>query len=188
MQIIDDETVKRFYQHPSAKKIIKWFIPFVWSDYFTRAENYLNFLKYIMITGQQEEFYEKLNETHEIVTKDEVIDLNKISETGNKDSLDPVYQYIEDYNLINEALSKFDINRRMNRLAIYINSYDNIAYDWLDEPADYSHTRSIVYKKILGIIHVTYKDKYIYVNTQEDIAHVIASKSPDLQLIKVSDL
>lgn len=188
MKLINDETVKIFFQHPSAKNIMRWFRPFVPSSELTDEENYLNFLKYIMITGQQDEFMEKLSEPHALKTSLGNLDFNQISQNGKKVTVTPDIQFIEDNNLRQEALWRYDVNRRMNRLIIYLDTNGKNRYEWIDGPADYKHWPSVVYKKIWGILYVPYKGEVEYVNTSSGIANLIASKTPMSQLINANNL
>ena len=184
MKLISDEAVKMFYQHPSAKNIMRLFMPFVPSSNFTDEENYLNFLKYIMITGQQDEFIKRLNEPRTLKATTGVFDFNQIAQESRKDSLTPDIQFIEDYNLRKEAIWKYEINKRMNRLIVYTNAYGKFAYEWIDGPVDYRTWPSVVYKCIWGILRVSYGGNVEYINTGDEIAKVISEKPPMSQIIK----
>ena len=157
MNVIEDKYVAFFYKHPSARNILgNWFRPFNWDNSKTREENLLEALKIIMITGQQELFIERLTMLHRIVTSHGEVDLDHIAEVGTIDLIDPALQYIEDKNLIQEAIGRFKMNKLLERTLIYRNDKGEIRHCQLDYPSDYGNCGQVIYKELLGVIWVTW--------------------------------
>ena len=189
MRVIDDDSVRLFFQHPSAKRIMgRWFSPYRPSMDLSDEENYLNFLKFVMVTGMQDEFYKRLNEPHQLMTSHGLVDFNHIAKVGNKHLLDPAIQYIENENLVFEATSKYNINDRMNRLLVYTDNHDKMRHFWIDCPADWRSGGQVIYKKIHGILYVNRGEECRYANSHSDIVNVIASKPADASLINMETL
>lgn len=175
MKVIEDNYVAFLFKHPSARNILgNWFRPFQWDTQKTREENLLNALKIIMITGQQDEFINRLNMPHHIITSHGDVNLDHIANVGTMHLIDPALQYIEDNDLITEAFRRYNTNRNLERTLIYCNQDDKICHCALDYPSDYNYCGQVIYKDLLGVICVGYGDRHKYACTKDDIASAIA--------------
>ena len=183
--VLTDEEVLMFYNHPSYQNIMKWF-PYEYHYDLSKEQNVLNCLKMIMITGHQNEFREKLKEEHIINTSDGQIDLNKIAKEEDS-KLNEVLQYIEDYDLVNKIKSEFNYKTPIDyKFIVYRNKNNELRYDDLNTSTEYApHT--IFYREICAIIKgFRYDKKVVIATSKEDIIEYLTENSIGVQLINLN--
>ena len=184
--ILTDEEVSMYYNHPSYRKIMKWF-PFTYVSNLTKEENILNFLKKIMVIGEQKDFREKLKEEHIINTSDGQIDLNKIAKEEDS-KLNEVLQYIEDKDLVGEINRYFDYKNvtSIPKLIVYRDEKNRLRYNDLNSSTKYV-TTTIFFKEICAILKGdSYHKKVDIATSKEDIIEYLTEKSIGVQLVNLN--
>lgn len=185
--VLTDDEVTMYYNHPSCKNILKWF-QFSWNHNLSREENVLNFLRFVMITGCQKLFREKLNTERQIKTSDGVIDLNAVAKNGTKKELNEVIEYIEDNSLIQDI--EWKIETGWSNLPIYLvykNKNDRFVHHDIVTKNEYSRQRAIFYKKLCAIVKKS-GDNIVIKTSKEDIIDVLTSEIIYNPLININNL
>lgn len=185
--ILTDDEVMMYFNHPSCKNILRWF-QFSWNCDLSREENVLNFLKFVMITGGQKLFREKLNTERQINTSEGIIDLNEVAKNGKKEELNEVIEYIEDENLIADI--EWKIKTNWSKLPIYLiykNKNDKFVHRDIVTTNEYSRQEAIFYKKLCAIVKMS-GNKVVIKTSKEDIIDVLTSETIYNPLININNL
>ena len=184
--ILTDDEVITYFNHPSCKNMTKWF-RHSWDTRISREENVLNILKFIMITGQQKTFREKLNAERQIKTSEGVIDLNEVAKKGKKDELNEVIEFIEDKDLISDI--EWKIRTKWSNLPIYLvykNKDDKFTYEDLSTFPNHS-SPTIFYKKIFAVVRRE-GDTAVIKTSKEDILEELTSRTIYNPLVNINYL
>jgi len=185
--VLTDDEVTMYYNHPSCKNILRWF-QFSWNNDLSREENVLNFLKFVMIIGGQKLFREKLNTERQIKTSDGVIDLNEVAKNGTKKELNEAIEYIEDNGLIQDI--EWKIKTGWTHYPIYLvykNKNDRFVHRDIVTINEYSRKEAIFYKKLCAIVKKS-GDNVVIKTSKEDIIDVLTSEIIYNPLININNL
>ena len=165
MKVIPDDIALKFFYHPSAKRISESIKPGIWNEKEMRFDNVCRILKYVMITGQTDELMKKLNEPHTINVNGEQIYIDEMVYPIRED-----LQYIEDHNLMKDALYYYGINNRLRRTLIYCDEKNQVRHAMLDSDDNRcSCNEVIVYKKLYGIIQVSGPEYVKYITERQQM-------------------
>ena len=199
MRQIDAKTALTLLHHPCAKRILHMagYNEAQWDKTISREDNILRGLRFIMVTGAQEEFYKWIKEPWAIKTEDTTINVTHIAECGNDKFLDPLITYICENNLINETEYCNSYGKaHPGRVLIYINGKGEMKHQFLDyHPSACSANFTIVYKKLIAVIK-TYETSgfltnsngnTILVTNKEKVAGLLSSCHITGNLVYVGD-
>ena len=179
MKIISNDTALNYYWHPSAKRIAESIKPGIWHDKDMRFNNCCRILKYVMVTGQTDEFMEKLKGPHTINIDGCDICIDEMAYPIMED-----LQYIEDNNLMKDALYYYNINNRLRRTLIYLNEKNEIKHVRLDSSDNFGNNNEvIVYKKIYGVIEVSGPEYVKYITERQRLIDCIKYHSISVMLV-----
>ena len=168
-----------------------------WDKKATKEDNILKGLRFIMVTGAQDELYKWIQEPWVIKTEESIINITHIAECRNDHLLDPLITYICENNLINETEYCNSFGKAyLGRMLIYLNQKDEMKHQFLDyHYSACSANFTVVYKKLLAIIKTHETNGFltnsngntILVTNKEKIAGLLSSRYITGHLVYVGD-